>query len=60
METVSKQTDAFTQYTPFILQGHWKIERYRKIETIPAFLSFYLSHSLSSFFKCKRKKTAYP
>lgn len=42
METVSKQTDAFTQDSPFILQGQRKIER-----TIPPSLSFYLSHALS-------------
>lgn len=53
METISKQTDAFTQYTPFILQGQRKIER-----TIPPSLSFYLSHALSlSPLNAKEKKT---
>lgn len=54
METVSKQTDAFTQYTHFILQGHWKRER-----ITPLFLSFYLSHALMSLIQMHKKKKTY-
>jgi len=51
METVSKQTDAFTQYTPFILQGHWKIGR-----TIQPSLFFSLSLSHTLFLQMQKRK----